>query len=124
MCLLGNFTVLGKLGAPHGVNGWLKVHSFTEDPKSIFNYDNWSLGQLQFSYSKKTPSTKALSTSLKPVNVELWKVHSQKLIVKLKGVEQPEEAGIRVNDTQASRSDQCDSELRRHPQGWEHLGDD
>ncbi|MEI5617648.1 ribosome maturation factor RimM, partial [Streptomyces brasiliscabiei] len=30
--------VVGKLGAPYGIKGWLKVHSFTDDPQGIFEF--------------------------------------------------------------------------------------
>ncbi|WP_018693354.1 ribosome maturation factor RimM [Algicola sagamiensis] len=35
--------VLGKLGAPYGIKGWLKVHSFTDDPEGIFEYSPWRI---------------------------------------------------------------------------------
>ncbi|CCQ12393.1 16S rRNA processing protein RimM [Pseudoalteromonas luteoviolacea B = ATCC 29581] len=37
--------VVGKLGAPYGIKGWLKVHSFTDDPEGIFDYSPWLIGQ-------------------------------------------------------------------------------
>jgi len=37
--------VVGKLGAPHGIKGWLKVHSFTDDPEGIFNFSPWLISQ-------------------------------------------------------------------------------
>jgi 16S rRNA processing protein RimM len=37
--------VVGKLGAPHGIKGWLKVHSFTDDPEGIFDFSPWLINQ-------------------------------------------------------------------------------
>ncbi|MBS3796251.1 ribosome maturation factor RimM [Pseudoalteromonas sp. BDTF-M6] len=37
--------VVGKLGAPYGIKGWLKVHSFTDDPEGIFDFSPWLIGQ-------------------------------------------------------------------------------
>ena len=37
--------VVGKLGAPYGIKGWLKVHSFTDDPAGIFDFSPWLIGQ-------------------------------------------------------------------------------
>ncbi|MEI8625202.1 ribosome maturation factor RimM [Pseudoalteromonas sp. B28] len=37
--------VVGKLGAPYGIKGWLKVHSFTDDPVGIFDFSPWLIGQ-------------------------------------------------------------------------------
>ncbi len=39
------FIVVGKLGAPYGIKGWLKVHSFTDDPAGIFDFSPWLIGQ-------------------------------------------------------------------------------
>jgi 16S rRNA processing protein RimM len=33
--------VVGCFGAPHGINGWLKVNSFTQPPSNILNYRPW-----------------------------------------------------------------------------------
>lgn len=35
--------VLGRVGAPHGVRGWVKVTSFTEPPAGIADYPRWTL---------------------------------------------------------------------------------
>ncbi|MCY4356667.1 MAG: ribosome maturation factor RimM [Gammaproteobacteria bacterium] len=36
----GEKVVLGKLGKAHGVKGWMLLHSFTEPPENILNYQN------------------------------------------------------------------------------------
>lgn len=33
-----NTVVVGKIGAPNGVKGWFKVHSFTNPPANLFTY--------------------------------------------------------------------------------------
>ncbi|MFT5164577.1 MAG: 16S rRNA processing protein RimM [Alteromonadaceae bacterium] len=30
--------ILGKVGAPYGIKGWLKLTAYTDDPEGIFNY--------------------------------------------------------------------------------------
>jgi 16S rRNA processing protein RimM len=35
--------VLGRVGAPHGVQGWVKVSSYTEPAAGIANYPRWTL---------------------------------------------------------------------------------
>ena len=35
--------VLGRIGAPFGVQGWVKVNSFTDPPEGIAGYGNWEL---------------------------------------------------------------------------------
>lgn len=34
----GDYLVIGKLGAAHGIRGWLKLHSYTEPPENILSY--------------------------------------------------------------------------------------
>ena len=35
---------LGEVVAPHGVRGWIKVKSYTENPAAILDYPRWKLG--------------------------------------------------------------------------------
>lgn len=37
--------VLGRIGAPFGVQGWVKVQSFTDPPEGIVGYGTWELTQ-------------------------------------------------------------------------------
>ncbi len=30
--------LVGKLGAAYGIRGWLKLHSYTDEPENIFDY--------------------------------------------------------------------------------------
>lgn len=32
--------ILGKIGAPYGIKGWLKLTPYTDDPEGIFNYES------------------------------------------------------------------------------------
>ncbi|HUQ12149.1 MAG TPA: ribosome maturation factor RimM [Steroidobacteraceae bacterium] len=34
---------VGRLGAAHGVRGWLRVQSFTDPPARLFEWDRWLL---------------------------------------------------------------------------------
>lgn len=35
----GEVLVVGRIGAPHGVRGWVKLHSFTEPREQLLEYD-------------------------------------------------------------------------------------
>jgi 16S rRNA processing protein RimM len=37
--------VLGRLAAPWGVKGWIKVHSYTDPPAAILDYPVWQLSR-------------------------------------------------------------------------------
>lgn len=77
-----NLIVVGKLGSSYGIRGWLRIFSFTEFPDSIFDYAPWYIqraGQWQ------------------EVIVESFKPHNQDMIVKLKGVDDRDQANALTN---------------------------
>lgn len=37
--------VMGRLGAPFGVRGWIKVQSYTETPDGLMEYSVWWVGR-------------------------------------------------------------------------------
>jgi 16S rRNA processing protein RimM len=32
---------MGRIGAPYGIRGWLKVHSYTDPPENLLHYSPW-----------------------------------------------------------------------------------
>jgi 16S rRNA processing protein RimM len=69
--------VMGKFGAVYGIKGWLKVHSYTDDAESIFEYKPLlmkSKGQLQ------------------EVNITAWKRHGNGFVAKIAEFDVREEA--------------------------------
>lgn len=72
---------LGKIGAVYGIKGWLKVHSFTDDPQAIFDYTPWVLN---------------LGGNKQTVTVGEWRRHSNGLIVKFADISDRNEAQLRT----------------------------
>jgi 16S rRNA processing protein RimM len=68
---------VGRIGAVHGVRGWVKIQSFTQPPEQIFAYQPWWL---------KLPQGE------QPVEVAASEVHGNKLVAQLAGVDDREEA--------------------------------
>lgn len=68
---------LGKVGAVYGIKGWLKIHSFTDDPEAIFDYTPWSLN---------------LGEKSQSANVTDWRKHNNGLIAKVAGIEDRDQA--------------------------------
>lgn len=60
--------VVGRVGRPFGVKGWVHVHSFTEIPNKLFDYPHWQL--------------KHLKGSPVPIKCETYKVHGSAYIAK------------------------------------------
>ncbi|WP_019616160.1 ribosome maturation factor RimM [Psychromonas ossibalaenae] len=69
--------VMGKFGAVHGIKGWLKVHSYTDDSESIFEYK---------------PLLMKSKGLLQEVNITEWKRHSNGFVAKIAGFDVREEA--------------------------------
>lgn len=36
-----NMIVVGRVGSPHGVQGWMKLHSYTQPADNILQYRHW-----------------------------------------------------------------------------------
>jgi 16S rRNA processing protein RimM len=83
--------VLGQVGAPHGVQGWVKVTSFTEPPAGITSYPRWSLVR-----QGETREARVLE----------WKRAGQAIAVRLEGIETIEAArALTGSEVQVDRSE-------------------
>ncbi|WP_100641972.1 ribosome maturation factor RimM [Alteromonas facilis] len=66
--------VIGKIGAPYGVKGWVKINSYTDDSTGIFDYVPWFLGDER------------------EYQVEQWRFSGKSLVAKLVGIESRDDA--------------------------------
>lgn len=41
--LKSDIVLMGRIGAPYGVQGWVHVHSFAEPPSNLLQYKTWYL---------------------------------------------------------------------------------
>lgn len=67
---------MGRVVAPYGVYGWLKVQPETETLDGLFDYDHWWLGRGDPLHPEQWRS----------YEVEHAKIHNDLLVVKLDGV--------------------------------------
>jgi 16S rRNA processing protein RimM len=81
--------IVGRIGAPYGVKGWVKINTFTEQPDAIFGYAPWFVGPQK-----------------KQIAVDQWKSHNNGLVAKLVGVEDRNQAELIKNLDIAIQSDQ------------------
>jgi 16S rRNA processing protein RimM len=75
--------IVGTIGAPYGVKGWVKINSFTQNADSIFDYTPWVI--------------KLAQGESKSINVDQWRFHSKSLVAKLEGVEDRDAAELVKN---------------------------
>ncbi|AFP85549.1 16S rRNA processing protein RimM [secondary endosymbiont of Heteropsylla cubana] len=73
---------IGKTGSAYGINGWIRVFSFTEKDISIFDYQPWILQKSNFCHV---------------MNLENWKHHNQGFIVKVKNIDDRDAARMLTN---------------------------
>ena len=57
--------IIGRVTSVHGIKGWVKIYSYTEEPKKIFDYEPWWINARE---------------GWKLVKVNKYKVASQNLI--------------------------------------------
>ncbi|RBW47054.1 ribosome maturation factor RimM [Psychromonas sp. B3M02] len=67
---------IGKFGAVYGIKGWLKVHSYTDDPESIFQYK---------------PLLMKSAGGVQEVIITDWKRHNKGFVAKVDGYDVREE---------------------------------
>lgn len=73
--------VMGRIVAPYGIFGWLKVQTSTESIDSLFDYPDWWLGR-----EDNSTHSGIKNSPWQKYTVETAKVHNDTLLVKLKGV--------------------------------------
>lgn len=71
--------VVGKIGAPYGVKGWVKITPYTEEADGIFDYQPWFFNQ---------------SDGKNVVQIEEWRRHGKGVIAKLLGVDSRDDAEV------------------------------
>lgn len=76
------YIVVGRFGAPFGVKGWMKIHSFTEPNDNILQYQPW--------YAD-------LKTGLTKIKLADSKKHHKNIVAHVEGCEQKEETALYCN---------------------------
>jgi len=73
--------VLGKIGGTFGVQGWVRITSYTDPVENILEYDEWLIGG---------------EGHWQPVEIEDGRVTGKGVLVKLAGLDTPEDARLKV----------------------------
>jgi 16S rRNA processing protein RimM len=68
---------MGRVVAPHGVNGWIKVQPFTRERESLVRYAQWQIGH---------------EDSWRAWPVEAARVHGATVVAKLAGIDDRDQA--------------------------------
>jgi len=100
-----NQITLGKVGSVYGIKGWLRIHSFTDEPDAILDYFPWSL---------------KLGNNTRTVDITDWRKHNKGIIVKVGGIDDRDDAQALVGSEIFTN----ESSLPELPQGdyyWRDL---
>jgi len=76
---VGRRVVLGQVGGAFGVQGWVRIQSFTDPPENILKFGHWQLGR---------------AGQWREIEVEDGKVTAKGVLVKFAGVATPEDARL------------------------------
>ncbi len=74
--------VLGKVGAPYGIKGWLKLTPYTDNPEGIFDYETLLI-QMNGQWQEQ--------------KVAQWRRHNNGLVFKLDNVDDRDQAQVYTN---------------------------
>lgn len=97
--------IIGKIGAPYGIKGWLKITSFTDSIADILNYGPWYLQENQ---------------AWKPIEITDGREHGKGIVVKIAGFDTPEQARLLTGKTIAIERSQL-PKLEKHEYYWSDL---
>jgi 16S rRNA processing protein RimM len=75
------WVVLGKIGGAFGVQGWVRITSYTDPPENILDYDSWYL---------------RLAGQWQVAQIEDGRVTAKGVLAKLAGIDTPEQARLQV----------------------------
>ena len=68
---------MGRIAAPFGIKGWVKVQTFSEDPGALLESDSWRIGR---------------DDQQRDYNVAESQQHSNTLVARLEGIEDRDQA--------------------------------
>lgn len=81
-----NWVLIGAIGKPYGIKGWVKINSYTEPTSNIFDYRPWYLA---------APGKENSPILIEIINYHLN--HGQHLIAQLADCQTPESASLLTN---------------------------
>lgn len=99
------YITIGKIGSPYGIQGWLKIYTYTEYGANILQYSPWYLTE---------------KDGWQPVQVEEGRVHGKGVVAKLAHFHTPEEARLLTGKTIAVQRTQLPA-LKKDEYYWSDL---
>jgi 16S rRNA processing protein RimM len=83
---------MGRVIAPYGVKGWVKIHAYTDDPATLLDHASWWIRPRPGSNEVKGRVEGAAGSAWREYAVEAAKEHGASLVAQLAGVSDREAA--------------------------------
>jgi 16S rRNA processing protein RimM len=99
------YVIIGKVGAPYGIKGWVKITSFTMPIANVLSYDPWYIQEGQ---------------AWQPTKITGGREHGKGIVAKLAGLENPEQARLWTGKEIAIKRSQLPV-LEKHEYYWSDL---
>lgn len=99
------YVIVGKIGATYGIKGWLKIQSFTETMLGIVEFNPWYIER---------------GNEWQAIDIEDGRQHGNTVIVKLKGLNNPEQARLLTGKKIAVKQSQLPA-LKKDEYYWRDL---
>jgi 16S rRNA processing protein RimM len=77
-----NWVVVGRFGRPHGIKGFVTVHSFTEPRDNILSYTGWHV---------------SIKNTWQPINLLSMEAHNKAIIALVEGYSDRDSAALLTN---------------------------
>jgi 16S rRNA processing protein RimM len=74
----GDYTVMGRVIAPYGIKGWVKIHAFTQDRATLLDYATW--------WIRPWAGSAQAEGGWREMGIEAGREHGASLIAKLAGI--------------------------------------
>jgi 16S rRNA processing protein RimM len=74
--------IVGRIGGAHGICGWMKIMSYTRPKENIFTYSPWLVHA---------------DDAWQEIDIEESQQRGERLLVKISGIENPEDARLYMN---------------------------
>lgn len=91
MSIQADWVVIGRFGRPHGIKGFVTVHSFTEPRDNILRYSDWHV---------------FLNNTWQPVKLLCVEVHNKAIVAQVEGYPERESAARLTNAEIAIQKEQ------------------
>ncbi len=79
------YLTVGKIGAPYGVRGWVKVQSFTDPLDNLLDYDPWYIHSRKTGSRGSTSETSSESATRIEAPLLEAKIHAKGIIARFDG---------------------------------------